>query len=125
MSDTRDFTIQVNINNLGPVDVMMDDPSPGPHMAEIVDVRQVTNDSEGGTGKTTLRFSVMDMEEAAKRPRAAMRTPAANQPSSTANGAANGGSQPFPPSTPSPSVSSTTVTRPPAAANSSMVIPEI
>ena len=213
MSDTRDFVIQVNINNLGPVDVMMDDPSPGPHMAEIVDVRQVTNDSEGGTGKTTLRFSVMDMEEtsltrgiitglvigtdwakdfnvqhvvnlllgmganrekvkgvitlspknligkrcpiyvkappsefdengkrqfanknfitlemyeAAKRTRAAMRIPAANQPSITANGAANGGAQPFQPSqpsTPSPSISSTTLTRPPVAANSSMVIP--
>ena len=63
MSDTRDFAIAVNINNLGPVDVMMDDPSPGPHMAEIVDVRQVTSDGEGGTGKTTLRFSVMDIEE--------------------------------------------------------------
>lgn len=63
MSETRDFAIAVNINNLGPVDVMMDDPTPGPHMAEIVDVRQVTSDGEGGTGKTTLRFSLMDIEE--------------------------------------------------------------
>lgn len=63
MADTRDFSIQVNIQNLGPVDVMLDDPSPGPHMTEITDVRLVTNDNEGGTGKTTLRFSVMDVEE--------------------------------------------------------------
>ena len=63
MSETRDFAIAVNINNLGPVDVMMDDPTPGPHMVEIIDVRQVTSDGEGGSGKTTLRFSLMDIEE--------------------------------------------------------------
>jgi hypothetical protein len=62
MSETRDFAIQVNINNLGPVDVMTDDPTPGPHMAEIIDLRQVTSDGEGGSGKTTLRFSLMDIE---------------------------------------------------------------
>jgi hypothetical protein len=63
MSETREFAIQVNINSLGPVDVMQDDPSPGPHMVEIIDVRQVTSDGEGGSGKTTLRFSLMDIEE--------------------------------------------------------------
>jgi hypothetical protein len=63
MSETRDFAIAVNINTLGPVDVMMDDPTPGPHMVEIIDVRQVTSDGEGGSGKTTLRFSLMDIEE--------------------------------------------------------------
>jgi hypothetical protein len=205
MSDTRDFAIQVNINNLGPVDVMMDDPSPGPHMAEIVDVRQVTSDGEGGSGKTTLRFSLMDVEEnsltrgiitglvvgtdwskdfnvqhivnlllgmganrekvkgvitlspknliskkcpiyvkappaefdengkrqysnknfitlemyeAAKRTRIAMRVPAANQPQSAANGT-NGTSN----TQPTYPAQSTTITRPPVAANSPTVIP--
>jgi hypothetical protein len=211
MSETREFAIQVNINSLGPVDVMQDDPSPGPHMVEIVDVRQVTSDGEGGSGKTTLRFSLMDIEEtsitrgiitglvigtdwskdfnvqhvvnllhgigadpskvkgvitlspkalvgrkcpiyvkappaefdengkrqysnknfitpgmyeAAKRSRAGMARiapsiPAANQPQATANGT-NGGQ---PTQTSVPSYQSSTITKPPIAANSPTVIP--
>ena len=61
MAENYDFTIQVNINGLGPVDVMMADPSPGPHMMEILDVKLVTAEKEGE--KTTLRFSLMDVEE--------------------------------------------------------------
>lgn len=61
MADQTEFVIGVNINGRGPVDVMMQDPSPGPHMGEIVDVRQVTKEGEGG--KTTLRFTVTDVEE--------------------------------------------------------------
>lgn len=61
MAETREFNIQVNVAGLGPVDVMMEDPSPGPHMMEILDVKMVTGEKEGD--KNTLRFSVMDAEE--------------------------------------------------------------
>jgi hypothetical protein len=213
MSETRDFALQVNIRNLGPADVMQDDPSPGPHMVEIIDVRQVTADGEGGNGKTTLRFTLQDIEEnsitrgivtglvvgtdwskdfntqhvvnllhgigadpskvkgvitltpkalvgrkcpiyvkappsefdengkrqfsnknfitpgmyeAAKRSRAGMariapQIPAANQPQAAVNG--NGGQPTQPFQAPSSSTSSSTMTRPPIAANSPTVIP--
>ena len=61
MAETRDFNLQVNLTGIALADVMNEDPSPGPHMTEILDVREVTSEKEGG--KTTLRFSVVDVEE--------------------------------------------------------------
>jgi hypothetical protein len=42
------------------VDVMQSDPPAGPYEVEILDVKQVTKEGEGG--KTTLRFSVAPVE---------------------------------------------------------------
>ena len=60
MGDVTEFDIQVNVGNAGPVDVMMQDPSEGPHEITILDVKQTTKEGEGG--KTSLRFSVSDTE---------------------------------------------------------------
>lgn len=56
MADVIEFNIPVSLANAAPVDVLMQDPPNGAHEVEIVDVRQVTKDGEGG--KTTLRFAV-------------------------------------------------------------------
>ena len=60
MAEMADFNLQVNVGNQGPVDVMMEDPCEGPHAVDILDVRMVTKEGEGG--KTSLRFSVADVE---------------------------------------------------------------
>ena len=61
MAETREFNLQVNLAGVSLADVMNEDPSPGPHMMEILDVREVTSEKEGG--KTSLRFMCMDVEE--------------------------------------------------------------
>jgi hypothetical protein len=60
MAEMAEWSLQVNIGTQGPVDVMMEDPCEGPHAVEILDVRMVTKEGEGG--KTSLRFSVADVE---------------------------------------------------------------
>jgi hypothetical protein len=60
MSELADFDIQVNVGSGVPIDVMMQDPSEGAHQVEIMAVRMVTK--EGENGKTSLRFSVSDIE---------------------------------------------------------------
>ncbi len=60
MAEMVDFNLQVNIGTQGPVDVMMEDPCEGPHAVDILDVKLVTKEGEGG--KTSLRFSVADVE---------------------------------------------------------------
>jgi hypothetical protein len=60
MAELAEFNLQVNVGTQGPVDVMMEDPCEGPHAVDILDVRMVTKEGEGG--KTSLRFSVADVE---------------------------------------------------------------
>jgi hypothetical protein len=60
MARIYDFNDSVNLRGLGPVDVMMEDPVPGPHTGLILDMWKETKEGEGG--KTTYRFNVTDTE---------------------------------------------------------------
>jgi hypothetical protein len=62
MSRVYEFTDSVNLRGLGPVDVMMETPSPGPHAVMILDMWKETSEGEGKSGKTTYRFNVVDTE---------------------------------------------------------------
>ena len=60
MARQYDFNDSVNLRGLGPVDVMMEDFTPGGHQCLIMDMWKETKEGEGG--KTTYRFNVVDTE---------------------------------------------------------------
>ena len=67
MADNLDFNVSINLDGVSPVDVTMQDPPPGAFEVEIQSARLVTNDKEGGSGKTTIRYGVMIVEDGAAK----------------------------------------------------------
>ncbi len=63
MAEQLDFTVPINLDGVTPVDVTMQDPPAGAFEVEVQAARLVTNDKEGGSGKTSLRYGVMIVED--------------------------------------------------------------